>query len=352
MGSDVAVIGAGIVGCSTAYFLAQQGIAVTVYDHAGIGAGASGRNNGLIEHPYDSATVPMFSETVDLLRDFLGDGMPPTPVGTLLLADDQGSAQELVEHYGTFPELEPALWDPDATRREEPILADGLWGCLLHTGYSISPADATSAVADRARAAGVEFVLAESIELERLRTSGREVVVAAGAWSSAVLSALVPQDAVTPLWGVIVLVELPERPRHPIVEGTLVRGLVSGHIENEGPFTLLDSPSWLAIGSAFLESEPDPSVWTRRLLDQATRFVPSVERARVIDTLVCARPKSFDARPILGRVPGQDRLWIASGHGGRGMSLGAASGRLMAEAIIAGSDAGIAVELSATRLSR
>jgi glycine/D-amino acid oxidase-like deaminating enzyme len=66
---------------------------------------------------------------------------------------------------------------------------------------------------------------------------------------------------------------------------------------------------------------------------------------------VCARPKSFDNRPILGRVPGEARLWLASGHGGRGMSLGAASGRLMADAIIAGSDAAIVPELGTARLS-
>ena len=26
----------------------------------------------------------------------------------------------------------------------EPLLADGLWGCLLHTGYPISPLEATT----------------------------------------------------------------------------------------------------------------------------------------------------------------------------------------------------------------
>jgi glycine/D-amino acid oxidase-like deaminating enzyme len=100
-----------------------------------------------------------------------------------------------------------------------------------------------------------------------------------------------------------------------------------------------------------LEDEPDAGVWTRRLLNQGTRFVPLIEKASVLGTVVCARPKSFDARPILGRVPGQDRLWVASGHGGRGMSLGAASGRLMAEAIIRGSDGAIAPGLNAARLS-
>ena len=51
------IVGAGIVGCTTAYFLAREGVEVTVFDPVGIAAGASGRNNGLIEHPYDAASV-------------------------------------------------------------------------------------------------------------------------------------------------------------------------------------------------------------------------------------------------------------------------------------------------------
>ena len=352
MGNDVAIIGAGIIGCSTAYFLANEGVTVTVYDPAGIAAGASGRNNGLVEHTYDTASSPLFFETVALLREWLGEAMPTEPVGALLLADDEAAARELLAHYAQFPELEPALLDPEATCAEEPLLADGLWGCLLHTGFSISPLEATTAVADRARAAGAGFVLGEPVDLEALRASGSDVMVAAGAWSGDVLAGLIPPKAVQPLWGVIVLVELPADPRHPIIEGTVTRGLNTGKIENQAPFTLLPSPSWLAVGSTLLEgAEPAAEDWGPRLLDHGTRFVPSIGEARVRSTIVCARPKSFDNRPILGRVPGEDRLWLASGHGGRGMSLGAASGRLMAEAIIAGSDAGIVPELGTARLA-
>jgi glycine oxidase len=351
--SDVAIIGAGIIGCSTAYFLAREGVAVTVYDPTGIAAGASGRNNGLIEHTYDAVSAPLFYETVELLRDWLGESMPSEPVGALLLADDEAAGRELLTHYSQFPELEPLLLDPAAARIEEPLLADGLWGCLLHTGFPISPLDATTAVADRARVAGAKFVLGEPVDLEALRRSGREVMVAAGAASTRLLGGLVPEDAVKPLWGVIVLIDLLEHPRHPIIEGTVTRGLTTGVIENRTPFTLLPSPSWLAVGSTMLEgTEPRGEDWGPRLLKNGTRFVPSIEKTRAQATLVCPRPKSFDNRPILGQVPGEDRLWLASGHGGRGMSLGAASGRLMAEAIIAGSDVAIAPELSSARLSR
>jgi glycine/D-amino acid oxidase-like deaminating enzyme len=349
--NDVVIIGAGIIGCSTAYFLASAGVGVTVVDPVGIAAGASGRNNGIVEHPYDTVTTPLFDETVAIMRELLGEAMPEAPVGALLLADDEHGAQDLLSHYSQFPELEPQLLDPDQLRREEPLLAEGMWGCLLDTGYPISPREATAAVAQRARGAGVQFVLGEPVELAAWRASGAEVLVAAGAWSTQLLRGLVPADAVRPLWGVIALIELPEHPLRPIIEGTVTRGLTTGKITNESPFTLLPSPSWLAVGSTMLDGpEPNGEDWKVRLLRDGARFVPSIEKADVQSTLVCARPKSFDNRPILGRVPGADRLWLASGHGGRGMSLGAASGRLMADAIIAGSDAAIPPELGTARL--
>ena len=46
--TEIAVIGAGAVGCSIAYFLAKRGKAVTVIDAKGIGAGTTSATLGLV----------------------------------------------------------------------------------------------------------------------------------------------------------------------------------------------------------------------------------------------------------------------------------------------------------------
>jgi glycine/D-amino acid oxidase-like deaminating enzyme len=353
MATDVAIVGAGIVGCASAYFLARGGLSVTVVEAQGIGAGASGRNNGLVEHTYDALTSALYEENVALLGEFLGEAMPAEPVGAMLLTDDESAARELAAHYGSFPELAPAVLDPQQALAEEPLLAGDMWGCLLQTGYPISPLAATEAVAQRARAAGVRFLLGQTADLAALRRTHGEVLVAAGTGSVAALDGRLDARAVTPLWGVIVLVELDQHPRHALIEGTLTRGLLAGAIADVAPFTLLDSPSWLAVGSTLLAgAQPRGEQWTPRLLARGPRFVPSLAQARVRSTLVCARPKSFDNRPLLGRLPGEEHLWIASGHGGRGLSLGLACGRLMADAILSGNERLIPPELSSARLER
>src|SRR5688572_31844066 len=57
--TDVVVIGAGIYGCSTAYFLARLGVPVTIVDAEDLGAGASGANAGNLHlqlSPFSHAT--------------------------------------------------------------------------------------------------------------------------------------------------------------------------------------------------------------------------------------------------------------------------------------------------------
>jgi D-amino-acid dehydrogenase len=46
------------------------------------------------------------------------------------------------------------------------------------------------------------------------------------------------------------------------------------------------------------------------------------------------RPMTFDDLPIIGRAPGQQRLWVATGHGMLGVSMSAATAELVADLIL------------------
>ena len=50
---EVAIVGGGIIGCAAAAFAAEAGARVTLYERAEVGAGASGRNMGAVQHPFD-----------------------------------------------------------------------------------------------------------------------------------------------------------------------------------------------------------------------------------------------------------------------------------------------------------
>ena len=74
---DVAVIGGGIVGASAAAFLARAGARMELFERAELAAGASGRDSGAVQHPYDPELLGLHNETVAMYST--STALPSTP---------------------------------------------------------------------------------------------------------------------------------------------------------------------------------------------------------------------------------------------------------------------------------
>ena len=356
--ADVAVIGGGIIGCALAAFLAEDGVRVRLYERDEIAAGASGRNSGLLQHPMDELLTGIYADSEAHYRT-LGHGfeMPEETVGVLVVGEDAAALEPTrADLAARFPELgAEALAAP---HEAEPALAEDLAGFLLHTGRPVPPAAATKAVAARARAAGAEIVegtaatpVSADGRVTGVRTSGGEepagaVVVAAGPWSSAVVDPTGAWRPVGPLWGVNVELRLSNPPRHSLEEGGIEALMTEGTL---GPlFSLVTRNGVSALGSTFLPEQPEPAEVAPALVERGSRFVPGLAGTQAVSLRACARPISVDGRPLLGPLPATDGLFVATGHGPWGVSLGPGSARLVADAVL-GRNPDIAPELDAGR---
>ena len=83
-----------------------------------------------------------------------------------------------------------------------------------------------------------------------------------------------------------------------------------------------------------MPERPDPERVAPLLRERGARFVPALARIPSGPVRACARPLSADGRPLLGRVPGHERVFVAAGHGPWGISLGPASARLVADLVL------------------
>lgn len=368
---DVIVIGGGIVGVSCAAHLAAGGRRVVLFERAEVAAGASGRNSGVVQHPFDPVLVDLHLETVRLYRDLAralggsGFALPSEPAGLLLVTPDGDLARRLATSLMTsHPGLAPTFLEPGAAHALEPALGRDIAACRLAMGYPVAPAAATRAYAAWANRLGVEIRVGEPARpwLDPGRVAGvqlangerlaaAEVVVAAGPWTSQLVDPSGAWRPIRPLWGVVVEVALPQPPVHVLEEAEIEIEPASAPVDpgaakrraNDATaaepdaadpdvaFSLVTAAGASSLGSTFLDDEPDAAAIVPSILARGQTFVPAIASAALGAHRVCARPLSLDGRPLVGRVPGIDGLWVAAGHGPWGISTGPASGRLLAD---------------------
>lgn len=363
-GPAVAVIGGGIVGLATAAYLAEGGARVTVYEREAIAAGASGRNSGVVQHPFDPELVPLYHESVAAYRRLAsvsppgGFALPLDPAGLLLVSHHAAVVEALAGHLRrTVPSLGLSVIGGAELRDLEPSIAEGVHAVRLPVAYPVVPAAPTYAWANRAERLGVVVRLGRAarpsarggrvtgVEIDGRHEPADAVVVAAGPWSPALVDPSGRWRPIRPLWGVVVETLLADPPRHVIEEAAMDVALGTGDVAagagaepedaSSTPETsLVTAGGVTAIGSTFLEEEPDPPAWTERILRRAATFVPAVIDAPIRETRACARPLAADGRPLVGAVPWMEGLFVCSGHGPWGITTGPASGRQVADLVL------------------
>jgi len=377
---DVAVIGGGILGTATAAFLADAGLRVRLYERSAIAAGASGRNSGIVQHPFDPVLADLYRRSLSeyrALADRSGSAFafPVEPAGLLYVGHHGSLAREEAARWAArWPDARPEVIAETMLRALEPALAPDLVACRLAIGYPVPPAAATSAFAALARERGVEIVVGEAAEpvmagdrIAGVRLAGRDdvtpagaVVVAAGPWTPGLVDPSGRWRPVVPVWGVVASVELADAPRHGMeaIDIDIEPGGDPGAAgETAAPdvardadvsFSLVPAAGSSALGSTFLAAEPEPEGWLDALRRVGARYVPGVAGAPLVGVRHCARPVSRDGRPLIGPAPWCDGLWIATGHGPWGISTGPGSARLLVDRML-DSATPIAAELAVHR---
>jgi glycine/D-amino acid oxidase-like deaminating enzyme len=359
-GSDVVVVGGGIVGTAAAAFLAGAGATVTLVEREGLASGASGANSGVVQHPFDPVLAALYRETVVLYRELtaadLGFRLGDEPAGLLYVSVD-GAAVRHVDRSlaAAFPDLDREVLSGIALERLEPAVAPGLAACRVGIGFPVHPGASTYAYATLAERTGARIRLGRSASLDRrgdavvgVIVDGRPlaadaVLVAAGPWTPELIDPTGRWAPIRHRWGVVVETEFAGGPRHVLEEaeigariGTPDDGEAAADVEAEEllDFSLVPLEGVASVGSTFLGRAPDPAQWVEPILERAATFVPGLLDAPIRGTRSCARPQSRDGRPLIGPVPGRPGLFVCAGHGSWGISTGPASARLVVDAIL------------------
>jgi D-amino-acid dehydrogenase len=380
-----AVVGGGVVGLSCAFALRRQGAEVTVYERGRVGEGCSRGNTGWI-CPGLSAPLPapgvmggalrgMLSRDSPLLiSPLLGPsflrwswgfwrassperyraGLEATVALTKSAFDDYDELRAagvefelhstgmlvaaltepgLDEYAAMLIEAEEAGYEGpvrvisgDEARELDPALSKAVIGGVhAPSERYVRPESVSNGLAAWLRANGAAVEENTPVEdVEELDADA--VVIAAGAWSGELLGeSRFPMEAAKGYS--ITATSSGILPRHALYlsEGKVGTSTYDGGL--------------LRIAGIFDLTGIDESLRRKRIdavVRSSARFLEDWEPEEIELEWAGLRPYPSDGLPVIGAVPERDGLYVATGHGRMGITLGPITGKLLAQVILEG----------------
>jgi glycine/D-amino acid oxidase-like deaminating enzyme len=351
MGMRVIVIGAGVIGSSLAFRLAQSGVSVTIVERAGSAHGTTGGSfswiNANAKRPHDYFTLNFSGmDAHRALRDELGDAPWLVEGGNLVWVTDDGAAteletrlaelrewnypaewiareqmQELEPQVRIEPEIEQGVFFPDEAWIDGPLLAERMCALAVEHGATTRFACQVTAFerdAGGERIAGVRLAHGEVLSADL-------VVNCAGPFADRLAEMVGRSLPLAPTLGVTVRITSGSGQISRVVHAPRLHmrpdanGLVMLH---HG-----DADDGVSRGEA-------PADWARELLQRAGEYVPGFAESRLSRWAVATRPIPADERTSAGLVPSIPGYTEVVTHSG--ITLGPLLARLVSAEITSG----------------
>jgi sarcosine oxidase subunit beta len=355
--TDVLVLGGGLMGTSTAFFLRQHGKSVTLLERELVGRQASGTNFGNVRRQgRELHQLPLANRARAVwgrIKELLGEDVEFVPYGHLRVCYSEKQAAVIEKHAHDVKPLglDLELFSAEQLKRRWGIFAPGVVaGSLSPQDGHANPRLAGPAFARAAQRAGAHIIEhAEVVQVERdgngfvARTAdGRryrapQMLVACGAWSNRMAEQFgerVPMDARGPQMGVTEPLPYAIGPSiglsSPIeTEGLYFRQIARGNIVFGGG---LKGPAHADHIRAYVK--PDNVL---RQMRELRRFVPAFEHVQLIRVWSGIEGYTADWQPVMGPSAKVTGLHYAFGFNGEGFAISPGVGETMAELMATGS---------------
>ena len=377
--SEVIVIGGGIAGVSTAYHLAELGRSVLLLERGDIASEASGVNAGGIGalgwgiSPNLDSYLTMGSlrifERLQLEQGYDIEFRASGALQAVQPGQQHGYALDLVlslQSRGYVAQFLPAR----EARRIEPELNPELAGALhLPLRAQADPKKATLAFADAAAQLGAEIVTGREVTgIDRQSggpfrvASGRDVyrarslVLAAGAWCGPLGEMLGLRIPIVPVRGqmwaagplpptVFHSISAAESPlhwqNHPGADDNTPPELthVAGRRVTRHLYGRQARNGELVFGGDRQLCGYDKTVDSSGIqvnFDHAAEVLPMLRQHSISRTWAGLMPFSLDGKPVIGKIPQIDDLYVVTGLASSGFGRGPMAGKLIADCVHTG----------------
>ncbi len=366
---DVAVIGGGVIGAVTAYYNARMGANVVVIEAGDMAQGTSSKCDGNL---YCTGSMPGYKSNLKHLSQILTAELAREldydfewgQRGSLAVAENEFEWEILKKQYAGFKEqgIPVSLLDNKELLDEEPGLAKDLYGGILtKTSGCLYPIGYTYALCLGVEKLGGKLML--HTEVTGIQTKGdhsfiinttrgdvvaANVVNCAGVWSDRIGKMVGINIPVQPRHGMILVAEQSIKPAsRKIWECSYMAAQFTGDSDYKSSTTA----EMQKYGVAFVYEPTGNNNYLlgssrtmfgydirckaeimKLIAQRAIRFLPGIKDTLVIRSYAGVRPFVEDHLPIVSDtlIPG---FYVATGHEGDGICMGAVTGYMMAQMI-------------------
>ena len=372
----VAIIGGGIIGSATAYYLSRtRSCALTVIEAEHVAYGASGYSAGFLT-PYSGSNDPgllalspkaleLHAELAESLPDQSGidHGYDLRPFLRCGFGDDGvAQAREFMESRRADGLKADWLTGDEARAACDWVSDDVVGACVTEIEPTLDSALLTKSLMDAATKLGeVELVNARVVGVNRgadgaatavSLADGSEVgadafVFAMGPWSASVGDWLGFDLPVSPENGQLL---------HVDISGLPTDGQPPCAMQNmdDGGVVLPRRVTSTILGATRedrgFDREPTDFAYDY-ILPRVQRLCPRIQASDVSHQTSCLRPMPADGKPYVGLAPGWDNAYVAAGHWSEGVHFGPLTGKVVSDLVTDGATDIDSTAISIDRLS-
>ena len=355
---DAIVIGAGIVGASSALSLTNAGLKVLVIDRGAVSSGTTGAGEGNIlvsdKDPGPELTLALRSRDLWFeMQEDVGDSFELEAKGGVVVARHEDGplmklAAEQSEHgvvtqkldHTSLHELEPylhpefhsgVLYPQDAQCQPMLAAAHVIRTVIKRGGAFISQARVTRIIVENGSVAGIETT--QGIFRAPI------IVNATGTWAGELAKMAGSDLPIAPRKGFILVTEPTGKyVFHKVYDSDYVTNVASSDVDLQTSTVVEGTRSGtILIGASRERIGFDGSMnyeILRRLAAQATSLFPVLRDVQLLRAYRGFRPYAPDHLPVIGEDAKVRGLWHSAGHEGAGIGLAPGSAALITDAIL------------------
>lgn len=360
--AEIVIIGGGVIGTTSAYFLARAGHQVLLLERGDIGAGttSAAAAAALLQTKTSARKLQIANRglsLLDQLHEQLEGRFEFEHSGSLLAAntpDEMALIREMNANLSALG-LEVELLDGQQARQRMPILGETIiGGSYSSRDAQISPLELVVACADQAQILGARFATFTRVEAIETRgdsllavqtNAGRvateTVIDAAGVWAPHIAQMAGIHLPIQPLKGELLVTQ--RMPRQ--MQGTLIAAkylLSKSRLEQDNTGTSPARSVGITLvqvqhGNFIVGSTREPAGFDdhstyggiQELAAQLLELAPSLAEARLLRAYAGLRPITPDGSPIISRVHQLPGLILAAGFGGDGLAMSAITAEMV-----------------------